>query len=437
MSRPGHARIRRARPAPSDLCAPNHLANASFVHSGRSSRPRCTKLPNPKSFGAWRLLVVAVAQPDPRPGAEQQDSPVAASTKTRKRSTAGNLPGVSTRVATAFAPGRVNLIGEHTDYNDGLALAFSVRAGVTVSAVAGSGEQLEVIAHDLGARDTFSRREPGPASGWRAYVRGAVAELQEQGYRPSATRLEIRSDLAIGAGMFSSAALTVAVCLALIAQGGEQPPAATALARICQRVEARWAGAETGLLDQLTSLLGTADHVLLIDFLTLEAQTLALDLRGFELVLLPTGQARTNAASGYNERREQCREAAHRMRVESLRDATIQDLHMLPDTLARRARHVITENGRVLAATRALGDGDLTALGGLLDRSHASLRDDFEVSTDAVEAAVAELKAAGAVGARLMGGGFGGSVLALMPPGTVAPAGATVVSPGPGAHLIA
>ncbi len=406
------------------------------MHSARSSRPRCTKLPNPKSFGGWRPLVAAVAQPDPQPSAEHRDSPVAPSTATRKRSTAGKLTGVSTGIATAFAPGRVNLIGEHTDYNDGLALAFAVRTGVTVCAAGGTGEQLEVIAHDLGERDSFSRDAPTPADGWRAYVRGAVAELQDQGYRPSATRLEITSDLPAGAGMSSSAALTLAVCLALIELDGEQPPAATELARICQRVEARWAGAETGLLDQLASLCGSADHVLLIDFLTLEVQTLAFDLRGFRLVLLPTGPARTNAGSGYNQRRAECREAAHRMRVESLRDATIQDLHMLPDALARRARHVISENGRVLAATRALRDGDLAALGELLDRSHASLRDDFEVSTDTVETAVAELKAAGAVGARLMGGGFGGSVLALMAPGTVAPAGATVVSPGPGARVI-
>jgi galactokinase len=343
---------------------------------------------------------------------------------------------VSLRVATAFAPGRVNLIGEHTDYNDGLALAFAVGSGVTVSATAGPGERLEVIARDLRERDSFSRDSPEPAVGWRAYVRGTVAELRQHGYAPAAARLEITSDLPAGAGLASSAALTLAVSLSLIALTGEQPPDPTELARICQRVETRWAGADTGLLDQLASLCGSAGRALLIDFLTLERQTLACDLGDCRLVLLPAGQARSNAASGYNQRRSECWQAAQRMRVESLREATIQDLHMLPDTLAHRARHVIGENGRVLAAARALRERDMEALGELLDRSHASLRDEFEVSTDAVEAAVAGLKAAGALGARLMGGGFGGSVLALMPQGAPVPAGATLVAPGPGARLI-
>ena len=175
---------------------------------------------------------------------------------------------------------------------------------------------------------------------------------------------------------------------------------------------------------------------MLIDFRSLELAPLGLALGNHRLVTLSSGQPHTNAASGYNRRREECAQAAHRMGVESLRDAQIQDLHMLPDVLARRARHVISENGRVLAAVEALRDHDLEALGQLLDRSHASLRDDYEVSTPAVEAAIRRLKDAGAAGARLLGGGFGGTVLGLMPPGTAAPADATVVAPGPGAHLL-
>jgi galactokinase len=135
-------------------------------------------------------------------------------------------------------------------------------------------------------------------------------------------------------------------------------------------------------------------------------------------------------------RRAECLEAAHRMGVESLRDAMIQDLHLLPDVLARRARHVISENGRVLQAITALRRHDIEHLGFLLDLAHASVRDDFEVSTPAVEETVARLKSAGALGARLLGGGFGGTVLAIMPPDSNLPADATVVSPGPGAHLI-
>jgi galactokinase len=343
---------------------------------------------------------------------------------------------LSKHVAQAFAPGRVNLIGEHTDYNDGLALPFAVAAGVTVTATRLPGNSVEAIAHDLSEADSFPLREPDPAHGWRGFVRGAVNELQRLGYELPGARIEITGDLPMGAGLSSSAALEMALCLALIELAGGKPPDRVELARLGQRIEHEWVGAQTGLLDQLASLSGSSGHAVLIDFRTFELQPTPLELGEYSLVTLPSGQARTNAASGYNRRRDECREAAHRMGVESLRDALIQDLHMLPDVLARRARHVISENGRVLAAVTALQRGQLEQLGRLLDRSHASLRDDFEVSTPEIEAAVGRLKDSGAVGARLLGGGFGGNVLGLMPPGMVAPAGATIVSPGPGAHLL-
>jgi galactokinase len=348
-----------------------------------------------------------------------------------------SYPTLSEQAARAFAPGRVNLIGEHTDYNDGLALPFALTAGVTVTATRLEGDRVEAVAHDLGERDAFPLCEPGPAEGWRAFVRGAVAELGAVGYELPGGRIEITGDLPRGAGLSSSAALEVALCLALIELAGAQPPTRIELARLGQRIEQLWVGAQTGLLDQLASLAGTAGHAVLIDFRTLALEQMPLELGEHLLVTLPSGEARANTASGYNRRREECVEAAHRMGVESLRDALIQDLHMLPDVLARRARHVISENGRVLAAVAALQSGELAVLGRLLDRSHASLRDDYEISTPAVEVAVAKLKDAGALGARLIGGGFGGNVLGLMPPGTVAPAGATEVSAGPGARLLA
>ncbi len=344
---------------------------------------------------------------------------------------------LSVDVARAFAPGRVNLIGEHTDYNDGLALPFAVTAGVTVTATRLPGDSVEAIAHDFDETDVFRLREPPPTHGWRAFVRGAVAELERLGYALPAARIEITGDLPRGAGLSSSAALELALCLALIELAGARPPVRAELARLGQRIEHDWVGAQTGLLDQLASLSGATGHAVLIDFRTLEVEPMPLELGEHTLVTLYSGQPHANAASGYNRRRDECVEAAHRMGVESLRDALIQDLHMLPDVLARRARHVISENGRVLGAVTALRRRDFEHLGQLLDLSHASLRDDFEVSTPAVEEAVDRLKDAGALGARLLGGGFGGSVLGLMPPGTVAPAGATVVSPGPGAHLLA
>ena len=268
-------------------------------------------------------------------------------------------------------------------------------------------------------------------------MHGAVAELQRIGYAVPAARIEITGDLPRGSGMSSSAALELALCLALIELTGADPPVRIELARLGQRIEHNWVGAQTGLLDQLASLSGATGQAVLIDFRTLELEPLPLELGEHALVTLFSGESHANAASGYNRRREECIEAAHRMGVESLRDALIQDLHMLPDVLARRARHVISENGRVLGAVTALRRHDFDKLGHLLDLSHASLRDDFEVSTPAVEETVATLKGAGALGARVVGGGFGGNVLGLMPPGTVAPAGATVVSPGPGARVLA
>ena len=340
------------------------------------------------------------------------------------------------RVVEAFAPGRVNLIGEHTDYNDGLALAFAVDAGVTVTARRLPGTHVVALAHDMGQRDSFAVHDTTPSAGWRAYLRGAYAELRRCGYHPPPAQIDISSNLPAGAGMGSSAALTLALCIALIELAGAPAPPTLELAAVGQRVEREWTGAQTGLLDQLASLSGAGDRAVLIDFKALTLDPAPLRLAGHTLITLGSGTPHANASSGYNSRREECLQAARRMGVESLRDALIQDLHMLPDTLAARARHVIGENGRVLAAARALRDGDPDTLARLLDVAHASLRDDYQVSTPAVERTVAALKAAGAIGARLMGGGFGGSVLALMPPGTVAPAGATVVSPGPGAHLL-
>jgi galactokinase len=345
-------------------------------------------------------------------------------------------PTLGPHAARAFAPGRMNLIGEHTDYNDGLALPFAVRAGVTVTATRLSGDAIEAIAHDLGERDSFNVSEPGPAVGWRAFVHGAVAELGALGFELPGARIEITGNLPQGSGLSSSAALELALCLALIELAGAKPPAMIELARLGQRIEHDWVGAQTGLLDQLASLNGAEGQAVLIDFRSLELEPLPLELGDHTLVTLSSGEPHANAASGYNRRREECVEAAHRMGVASLRDALIQDLHMLPDVLARRARHVISENGRVLAAVTALRRHDFTKLGQLLDLSHAGLRDEFEVSTPAIEQTVTTLKDAGALGARVVGGGFGGNVLGLMPPGAIAPAGATIVAPGPGAHLL-
>ena len=334
----------------------------------------------------------------------------------------------------AFAPGRVNLLGEHTDYNGGICLPFAVEFGVTVTAELRAGPEI--------AAPRLPDDDP--------YLRGAIAELRSAGIEPPGCELDVSSDLPQGAGLGSSAALCVALVLALRSAAGaeerrarasdpDDPPAAAAdppdrfeIAQLCSRIEHEHAGAETGLLDQLASLLGQEGHALRLDMGTLEARSVELDLRGHVLAVLDSGAPRALARSGYNERRAECRRAAELLGVASLRDAT--EPAGLPDPLERRVRHVIRENARVDAAVAALEAGDMAALGELLDASHASLRDDYEVSVPEVERAVDACRRAGALGARIMGGGFGGSVLALFPPGAGPPEAAVRVSPGPGAR---
>jgi galactokinase len=333
------------------------------------------------------------------------------------------------RSVQAFAPGRVNLIGEHTDYNDGLCLPFAVERGVTVSATPiDGGSDVEVEAGDLAETDRFPLADPPPAEGWRAYVRGAVAELQGAGVELRPCRIEITSDLPARAGLSSSAALTVATCLALWPESDDP----IELARLCSRVENDWTGAQTGLLDQLAVLCSRAGQAIRIDMRGPEIRPVPLNLGGHRLATLDSGAERSLAKSGYNERRDECRAAARQLGLDSLRDATSGE--GLPDPLDRRVRHVISENERVDAAEQALINEDFVELGRLLDASHASLRDDYEVSTPEVERAVEACREAGALGARIMGGGFGGSVLALFPPGRQPPPAAVAVMPGPAAR---
>jgi galactokinase len=376
----------------------------------------------------------------------------------------------------------VNLIGEHTDYNEGLALPFAIAEGIRVRAQA-SGESFRAQAGGKALRtqasskariharalsydevDDFPLADPPRTTGWRAFVRGIAAELGRCQPLVGA-HLSIDGTLPQGAGLSSSAALEVAVCLALIALR----PATTlspedtlnpettlttgkaqdrlALARLCARVEREWAGARTGLLDQLACLYGEVDSALLIDFRSLSIQPVALKLGDWRLVVLDSGERHEHADSGYNERRSECARACELLGVRSLREIEGQRLReiegrrdalaTLPATLRRRVEHVIGENERVRAAAAALSAGDLPRLGELLNASHTSLRDLYEVSTPAVERALEQLRAAGAAGARLVGGGFGGSVLGLFAPSAHPPAEAREVRPARGAYLLA
>jgi galactokinase len=338
---------------------------------------------------------------------------------------------------SAFAPGRVNLIGEHTDYNQGLALPFAIVEGVTVRARASGDARIYTRALDLGEDDEFPLAAPERTAGWRAFVRGMVAELRAAGFPLVGARLEIHGEVPQGSGLSSSAALEVALGLALLALAGTIEVDRLAVARLCARVENEWVGAQSGLLDQLASLYGAPDTALRIDFQTLAIEPVPLHLAdGWRLVTLDSGERHANAASGYNERRAQCAQACSLLGVDSLREATADAVEGLPEPLRRRARHVLGENARVLETVEALHADDWPAVGVLLNASHASLREDYEVSTPAVEVAVERLLAAGAAGARVMGGGFGGHVLGLLVPGVDAPAAAREVRTGAGAHSI-
>ena len=309
--------------------------------------------------------------------------------------------------ARAFAPGRVNLIGEHTDYSGGLCLPFAIERGVTVTAYPGGSEPDD------------------------PFVRGVTAEL-----RLSPCRLTIESDLPQRAGLASSAAFTVAVALAMCAAAGVEAPGKLELARLCSRVENDWVGQRTGLLDQMASLHGEAGHALRLDMRSLSVEPVPLRLAGHTLATIDSGAPRSLADSGYDERRTECERAARELGVDSLRDARAGDAERLPEPLAGRVRHVVSENARVEEMVAALRSADLAAAGRLLDASHRSLRDDFAASVPEVEATVERARAAGAIGARIVGGGFGGHVLALFPEGVSPPAGALEVRAGPGARLL-
>ena len=320
-----------------------------------------------------------------------------------------------------FAPGRVNLIGEHTDYNDGFVLPFALSTGVAVAA-GRRGAGIAVSSRQRGRRAVTvpgGRLVPGAVSGWAAYPLGMAWALTAAGYPPGGTAIAVDADLAMGAGLSSSAALECAVGLALTELHGlavTRPE----LAALASRAENEFAGAPTGIMDQSAALLCRAGHALLLDCRSGATQDVPLDpaAAGLTLLVIDTGVRHALNDGRYAARRRSCEAAARALGVASLRDLTDRPeaLSELADPeLRRRARHVITENRRVLAAAGLLRSGELAAVGPLLTESHASLRDDFEISWPQADVTVGSALAAGAAGARMTGGGFGGSVIALVP----------------------
>lgn len=312
----------------------------------------------------------------------------------------------------AFAPGRVNLIGEHTDHTGGLALPMAVHLGTTVRFDATGGDEVRFTSAEEAEPAVVPLDVDDPASvepAWARYVAGVVAEVSP---RAGGTGT-VATTLPVGAGLSSSAALEVALALAMGFEG-----APIELARACLRAEQQASGVPCGLMDQLASAAGVAGHALLVDFTT-EVVTPVRLPEGVEVVAVHSGQARTLVGSAYAERSAACERAA--VDVGPLREASVEDLAAVDDpAVRRRARHVITENARVTAFVAALEASDLVVAGALMDDSHRSLRDDFEVSTDALDALVDRLQATpGVFGARLTGAGFGGCAVALCEPGAL------------------
>ena len=320
------------------------------------------------------------------------------------------------------APGRVNVIGEHTDYNDGfvlpVALPHTTRAAVgrrsdgrvALASLQGDGAVVELGLVELA---------PGRPDGWAGYPAGVVDGLRER--LTSGVNVLVDTDVPVGAGLSSSAALTCSVALALRDLVAPELTRAD-LVELARRSENDFVGAPTGILDQSASLLCTAGHALFLDTREQRTEQVPLDLaaQGLELLVVDTGTSHTHADGGYGDRRRECEEAAARLGVPALRDiADVAGLAKLDDggdrVLLRRARHIVTENSRVLEVVEILrGSGDPRAIGPVLTAGHASLRDDFQISTDELDACVDAAVGAGAHGARMVGGGFGGSAVVLV-----------------------
>ncbi len=337
------------------------------------------------------------------------------------------------RELVAWAPGRVNLIGEHTDYNGGLVLPIAIDRGVTARLHAADDEAGLVITSRQvpgeQVRIAWSDLAPGCVSGWAAYVAGAVwSQLTLSG--PVSDKrglpglaIEIDGDVPLGAGLSSSAAVECAVVTALSAWWGMHHRARD-LARIAQRAENEFVGVPTGSMDQVASMMATEGHAVFFDVAEDVARQVPVgfDERGLALLVIDTRAAHSLVDGGYAARRASCEQAAALLGVPTLRRAPGREEAVAElvaagadNEVVKRARHVIGEITRVGEAVEALERADLVGFGALMDASHASLRDDFEVSCAELDVAVDAARAAGAIGARMTGGGFGGSAIALTP----------------------
>ncbi|MCA0216947.1 MAG: galactokinase [Actinobacteria bacterium] len=323
------------------------------------------------------------------------------------------------------APGRVNLIGEHTDYNLGFVLPFAINRRTIVALGPRDDGRIGVASAyaDEVAEIAIADLAPDRLRGWAAYPLGVAWALGQHGADLAAVpgvNLFIESTVPVGAGLSSSAAIESAVALALndVWQLGFDRPT---LAKVGQLAENKAVGAPTGIMDQSAALLGREDHAVFLDCRSLESHLVRLGFAeaGLEVLVIDTGVKHSHATGGYASRRASCEAGAKALEVASLRDLTVDDLPrartLLDDETFRRVRHVVTENQRVLDTVDRLRTNGPLAIGELLDASHISMRDDFEISVPELDLAVETAQANGAIGARMTGGGFGGAAIALVP----------------------
>lgn len=323
-------------------------------------------------------------------------------------------------MTTAYAPGRVNLIGEHTDYTGGYVLPMAVDMGVTCSATSREDRVLTAASREMPGDPVVSNIdtiEPGSVTGWAAYALGTAWALREWGIDVPGADLKLKSTLPAGAGLSSSAAVECAVALALLSLSGATLSARD-VARVAKKAENEFVGAPTGSMDQVASMLSEKDSLLFFDTGrdTTRNVPFPLSSNGYQLMVIDTHAHHQLVTDEYGERRRALEAATIALGVSQLRDITDSKVveSLTDGVLRKRARHVVTENARVLRTIELLEAGEVAAIGPILLAGHASLRDDLEVSCEELDVAVDAAVVGGAVGARMVGGGFGGSAIALV-----------------------
>jgi galactokinase len=327
--------------------------------------------------------------------------------------------------AFAQAPGRVNLLGEHTDYNDGFMMPVATPQGTGVALARSSDDQHHLYSGTLDGNVSFAAKGGSAPQGFGSYIEGCIRLVEARGVEIPPLRIYVTTNLPVGAGLSSSAALEVATLRALRQLLGFELDDVE-LAQIAQRAEIEYARVNCGIMDQMASSLCDETHMLFIDARTLEHRLVEMPA-GTELIVIDSGVPRTLAASKYNERRAECEEASRKLGVKALRDVTDPQLvEQLPEPQRRRARHVVLEDLRVLEAAKGVS---AERFGELMNASHDSLRDDYEVSIRELDLLVDALRAApGVLGARLTGAGFGGACVALCRAGQARAAAETALS---------